>query len=82
MLVGRIALTLHANSYLGMGSSKTRSLFWSTIIAMFVVGSMATANCDWLLIPNVARVAKVGAFDASIIDVVFDVEFTLMIVPV
>jgi hypothetical protein len=43
---------------------------------------MATANCDWLLIPKVARVANVGAFTASITDEVFDVEFTLNIVPV
>ena len=65
--------------YLGIPKIRTRLLFWSTTTAVLLMLSIAAPNCYWLVIPSVSRVVKVCE---SITDIVFDVEFSVRIVPV
>ena len=84
-IASRVSATqLLPKPYLGKAKIKTRLLFWSAIIAVFVKLSTATANCDWLAKPRVCRVEKNEFAEptVSIIEEVLDVELMLIRVPV
>src|SRR5215469_8481846 len=71
-------------TYCGRARIRTRLLFWSDITAVFVRLSTAAANCDWLPIPRVFRVAKTDetAPTVSTMEEVLDVELIVSKVPV